>query len=85
MWVTKDKVPTICQYGTTTTLTHNQTGMASVTQGSISTYDVGVIGWKGWIHTVTLTDLTPLTRYYYRVGSAQSGTALAKHRLDFDL
>jgi len=36
--------------------------------GTYDTYDVGVDGWSGWIHTVLLTSLETSTTYYYIVG-----------------
>ena len=39
--------------------------------GTSGTYTVG--GWRGSIQTVTLTGLTPNTRYYYQVGDVTVG------------
>lgn len=62
-WVTRGAVATTVQYGTTSGK------YSSSKDGTRATYNVGVDGWHGWVHTVTLTGLSTATRYYYRVGT----------------
>lgn len=65
MWVTKDAVNSSVLYG----ITSGQLTM--VETGTHTTYDVGVDGWSGWIHTVLLKNLKPDHQYYYKCVSGQ--------------
>jgi predicted MPP superfamily phosphohydrolase len=63
MWVTRDKLPSVVEYGLLPDILMN------TAVGTAATYTAGIDGWRGWIHTVKLTGLSPRTRYFYRVGS----------------
>lgn len=41
-------------------------------KGTKHTYNVGIDGWYGWIHQITLTGLMTNTRYYYIVGPSSN-------------
>jgi hypothetical protein len=55
MWVTLLNDPTIVRYGL------GPQKLINVLTGNSSTYTKG--GWNGWIHTVTMRNLQPGTRY----------------------
>jgi len=63
MWVTREKTDSVVKYGL------NSQSYTFSANGTISTYNCGVDGWSGWIHTVFLKNLSPSTTYYYIVGS----------------
>eukprot|EP01121_Diplochlamys_sp_Union-15-3_P003024 TRINITY_DN1285_c0_g1_i1.p1 TRINITY_DN1285_c0_g1~~TRINITY_DN1285_c0_g1_i1.p1 ORF type:complete len:505 (+),score=80.78 TRINITY_DN1285_c0_g1_i1:262-1776(+) len=66
MWITRDKLNSVVQYGTTSKhYNMNATG-------TISTYSAGIDGWTGWIHTVILENLEPFTKYYYICGNTDN-------------
>jgi hypothetical protein len=63
MWVTAEIQDSVVKYGL------NSQNYVFSANGTLSTYDVGVDGWKGYVHTVMLTGLQPSTKYYYIAGS----------------
>jgi hypothetical protein len=63
MWVTASAKETLVLYG----VTMGSYGMNAT--GITTTYDAGIDGWRGVIHTVTLYNLRPSTKYYYKVGN----------------
>eukprot|EP01116_Phalansterium_solitarium_P008088 TRINITY_DN2134_c0_g1_i1.p2 TRINITY_DN2134_c0_g1~~TRINITY_DN2134_c0_g1_i1.p2 ORF type:complete len:528 (-),score=174.99 TRINITY_DN2134_c0_g1_i1:190-1668(-) len=64
MWVTRDVTKTTTvRYGT-------KSGVyGSSAAGTYDTYNAGVFGWKGWVHTVSLSGLQTSTRYFYQAGT----------------
>jgi len=72
MWVTtQDDNQSVVQYDTQANF--NRTGRLSQSMtGTITTYNVGLDGWDGYVHTVVLTQLQTGTKYVYRVGMPNS-------------
>jgi len=66
-WVTRDQLPSSVQYGQTTGGPYLNSA-----NGTTFTYNVGVDGWNGWIHQVTVTELSTSTTYFYICGSAEN-------------
>src|SRR5690349_7266947 len=83
-WITTNKTGTYIQYGPIPCSDPNGNNcgggwMQYSNQSSMEpqTYDHG--GWLGWIHTITLTNLTPGQRYWYRVGDPNSPDNVSPH------
>jgi len=65
MWVTQNDDESVVNYG------KSADGLHLTASGRSSTYTFG--GWLGFIHTVTLVNLTGDSKYFYKVGGQKFG------------
>eukprot|EP01127_Copromyxa_protea_P014267 TRINITY_DN3940_c0_g1_i2.p1 TRINITY_DN3940_c0_g1~~TRINITY_DN3940_c0_g1_i2.p1 ORF type:complete len:311 (+),score=41.75 TRINITY_DN3940_c0_g1_i2:2-934(+) len=66
MWVTRDHDASVVQYG------KDPQSLSLSENGTSATYNVGMDGWRGWVHKVTLTGLDANSLYYYVVGQSDN-------------
>lgn len=68
MWITREKgVKPVIKYGFT------ESELSKVIPGSSTTYDIGVDGWKGWIHTAVIQNIpSSASKIHYMVGEEGS-------------
>eukprot|EP00762_Andalucia_godoyi_P002053 ANDGO_02468.mRNA.1 Purple acid phosphatase 18 len=78
IWITHTETKSPCaQYGV------HSAQVSSVANASVHTYDVGHLGFHGFIYEAVMTDLLPRTKYYYRVGDCAGKEESFSEVMDF--